>query len=124
MRGKHTFRTGYDFRVYDNEQFPDVHSAGSYVFNRGNVFTKQLDNSPAAAIGQDLAAFVLGYPSGGVMDRSADRFSQVLYNGVFFQDDWRVTSKLTLNLGLRWRTKRGPWSGSIARPRFPIPTLP
>jgi hypothetical protein len=108
MRGRHTLRTGYDFRVYDNEQFPDVHSAGSYVFNRGAVFTRQLDNSPAAAIGQDLAAFMLGYPSGGVIDRSADRFNRVFYNGVFVQDDWRINTKLTLNLGLRWEYETGP----------------
>jgi hypothetical protein len=70
-----------------------IFAGRSYVFNRGEVRTRQLDNSPAAAIGQDLAALVLGYPSGGTIDRSADRFNQVLYNGLFFQDDWKVTSK-------------------------------
>ncbi len=69
-----------------------MHSAGRYDFARGSVLTKQLDNSPAAAIGQDLAAMLLGYPSGGTIDRSADRFNQVIYGGVFFQDDWKVNS--------------------------------
>ena len=111
MRGKHTFPNRCTISASTTtSSFQTSIPPGRYVFNRGNVFTKQLDNSPAAAIGQDLAAFVLGYPSGGVIDRSADRFNQVLYNGVFFQDDWRVTSKLTAQprraLGVRDGARR------------------
>ena len=77
FRGKHSFRSGADVRVYREDSFPSVHSAGRYDFTRNAVLTRQLDNSPAAAIGQDLAAMLLGYPSGGTIDRSADRFNQV-----------------------------------------------
>jgi len=107
MRGKHSFRTGYDFRAYLNDQSFDVHSAGRYDFARSSL-TRQLDNSPNAPIGQDLASLLLGFPSGGVIERAGDRFNRVLYHGVFFQDDWRVSSKLTLNLGLRWELEGTP----------------
>ncbi len=49
IRGSHSFRSGGDFRVYREESFPSVHSAGRYDFARGSasLFTKQLDNSSA-----------------------------------------------------------------------------
>jgi hypothetical protein len=97
----HSFRFGYDFRSYRENSRPSLHAAGRYDF--GTDFTRgPLDNSPSAAIGQQLAAFILGQPTGGFIDRSASRANQTLYHGIFVQDDWKVTRNLTLNLGVRY----------------------
>jgi hypothetical protein len=106
IMGNHSFRAGYDFRIYREQSVPNVAAAGEYQF-RGD-FTRERDNSTNAAIGQDLAAFLLGQPTGGRIDRSADRFNQSIYQAVFFQDDWKISDKLTLNLGLRYDHEGAP----------------
>ena len=60
MRGKHSFRSAPTSACIARSRFPSVHSAGQYAFARNAVLTRQLDNSPAAAIGQDMAAMLLG----------------------------------------------------------------
>jgi hypothetical protein len=107
-KGDHSFRSGYDFRLYTNDQLPAVHSAGLYTFSRASFARGPLDNSSSPAIGTDLAALLLGMPTGGRIDRSADRQNRVRYHGLFFQDDWRVTDRLTLNLGVRYEYEGAP----------------
>jgi hypothetical protein len=104
--GKHQVKFGYDGRSYRENSFGPGHAAGRYDF--GNNFTRgPLDNSPAAPIGQTLASLVLGQPTGGFIDRNASRANQVLYHGIFVQDDWKITTRLTLNLGFRYEYEGG-----------------
>jgi len=97
--GSHSLRFGYDLRSYRENNYNPGSKAGSYTFNTD--YTRATDTSNGQ-FGQGLAAFLLGQPTGGGIDINASRANQTMYQGFFFQDDWKALRKLTLNLGLRY----------------------
>ena len=101
MRGSHSVKFGADARaLFANEknyQNASPQLAFAEAYTRG-----PLDNAAAAPTGQGLASFLLGIPSGGYVDVNDSRAQASRFLAVFVQDDWRASSALTLNLGLRW----------------------
>lgn len=103
---KHSVKFGADLRRQIESSNGFGNSSGSYQFNQ-NWTRGPFDNSPAAPLGQDLAALLLGLPTGGSWDVNGTRTQQAQYYAFFVQDDWRVTPSLTLNMGLRWEKDQG-----------------
>lgn len=99
LMGKHSMKAGYDFRLYKEANFSFGAQAGSYQF--ASNFTRQTDTS-AGSTGQGLASFLLGIPTGGSIDRNGSRLNYTPYHGIFIQDDWRISNRLTINAGLRY----------------------
>jgi hypothetical protein len=98
---KHTVKAGYEFRkLFIN--FRQLGSPdGAYAYNAG--YTQQTVNAAAVATqGNGFATFLLGLPANFNLPFTFDAASSSSYHGLYAQDDWKVTSKLTLNLGLRW----------------------
>lgn len=94
-RVAHTFKMGADLR---RRQFDVNFGGGQTVF--GSIFSSS-SNDPGS--GNPLADFLLGYPSQVTGTQLLDwaRLRDT-YFGTYFQDDWKVSAKLTLNLGLRY----------------------
>src|SRR6202453_1500569 len=103
-RGKHTFKFGADIRHmsdHDDNVFGN-YSAGQYYFNNSTQYS-DINGNPVY-IGDPYTAFLLGYPD---YTYNSEQITHPAMNGrgygygFFGQDDWKISDRLTLNLGLR-----------------------
>ena len=102
--GSHSLRTGFEFRRYhETSEFFANNQTGQFNFD--TTWTRgPRDNSTGApqSLGQSFAAFLLGLPSSGSVANPASYDEASSTYGFYLQDDWRVSSRLSLNLGLRY----------------------
>jgi len=101
IQGAHTWKAGFEGRLMRVNVW-EARSSGSFSFGAGMTQGPN-PNQASATAGFSMASFLLGSGSGGnLIQNWKNVASQNFYLAGYIQDDWRVTRKLTLNLGLRY----------------------
>lgn len=100
QHSKHTIKFGFEWMRHGAPQYAGANMAGTFEFQART--TAIPGYSYTSRIGNAFASFILGEvnsASRGVLtEPNVSRHSY----GAFFQDSWKVTSRLTLNVGVRW----------------------
>jgi hypothetical protein len=103
QKGKHAFKFGLDIRqrlISETASPPGQSAFGRFTFTSG--FTN--NPSSTSGTGDTMASMLLGYPSTTIRDFFIPGTAHVRTNefNYYARDEWRVTNKLTLNLGIHY----------------------
>jgi len=127
IMGSHTFKVGGEFRLLRNNYYQSNIPAGLYQFDAG-MTAPNPKNSPGAALsptcdisscsggGQGFASFLLGYGQDGNSSvvTPSRMATEIKYFALYAGDTFRVSRKLTLNLGARLDLQ-GDWTERFDR---------
>ncbi len=105
IAGNHSMKFGGEYRALINDQQNPTSSFGRFNFTR--AFTQADPLRADAASGNAVASLLLGYPADTTTNPSSVPINPQLnyrsnYYGLFLQDDWRLSPRMTINLGVRW----------------------
>ena len=98
-QGRHTWKTGIQASHFTMAYLQSQYVRGQYLYSGG--FTA--DPANPSASGDPFADFLLGYPTSTKRNVGTTQayLRQNTY-AAYFQDDWRMTRRISLNLGLRY----------------------
>jgi len=106
IKGGHTIRVGINI---DFSQWMSPIGGNADNFNFSSNFTNEFgggtannSDAPGYSSRMSVASLLLGYPNNGSANWTDYPFYSQHYFAPWFQDDWKITKKLTLNLGARW----------------------
>ena len=114
--GKHSFSMGADFNSNGFQQ--------TFNTNHLDFSNAQTASGPSKGTGGfSVASFLMGIPGGDTYRNEFETEHGGWVDGFFFQDQWKVTDRLTLNLGARYDVTFVPTYGSPADNNVPIGNL-
>ena len=98
VRGRHTLNFGADIRRTLQDDHECIGCAGKLVFSSNST----ADPNNIGTTGIAFASFLLGQIDSAVRQFSSETKLRNLYVGPYIQDNIKVTSRLTVDVGLRW----------------------
>ncbi|MEZ5395898.1 MAG: hypothetical protein R2724_24225 [Bryobacterales bacterium] len=111
VKGKHTLKMGVEHRWTDIPRSPSRFRRGQ--FNFSGVYTAEQPEVAASrgSQGSSIADMLLGLANNGTWGWPNGEEYITRYYGAFIQDDYKITSRLTMNIGIRYEL-------------FGVPTFP
>ncbi|MEK7409313.1 MAG: TonB-dependent receptor [Acidobacteriota bacterium] len=106
IRGDHSLKFGWDERRYWNARRGRGNTSGNFTFRRD--WMRAADNETRASNhALDWASFMMGLPTGIGIDTNDTFYYSTRFRSLYAHDDWRLSNKLRLNLGLRYEREGG-----------------
>jgi hypothetical protein len=100
VMGGHNLKLGSESRFNFLDYAQPGYPSGQFTFGRGITCRDRF--SCGGNEGNGMASMLLGWPTGGDFHIDPKVYTRSAYWGFYAHDDWKVSSKLTLNLGLRY----------------------
>jgi hypothetical protein len=106
LKGRHSLKTGFDYRRLSLDFYNIGQASGSFTFTR--AFTQGPNpNAATTQGGNELASMLLGTVASGNSQLVTPLSVYINYFAGYAQDDFRLSQKLTLNFGIRYEYEQG-----------------
>jgi len=99
--GAHNFKFGGERRIFLNNFFQPGNTSGGFNFGPDTT-ASDVYNPNTDVEGNGLASLLVGFPNSGILSTVPPVANKSLETGVYFQDDWKITRRFSINMGVRY----------------------